>query len=62
MGTTRDAGAVYRELAPAVLGYMRGQGVPDPEDVAGEVFYQVARDLHRIRGDDVAVRDRKSVV
>ena len=47
---------MYRELAPAVLGYLRGHGVPDAEDVVGEVFYQVARDLHRVRGDDVAVR------
>jgi len=47
---------VYRQLAPAVLGYLRAQGVPDAEDVLGEVFYQVARDLHRVRGDDIAVR------
>jgi RNA polymerase sigma-70 factor (ECF subfamily) len=51
-----DAGAVYRELAPVVLGYLRAQGVPEPEDVLGEVFLHVARDLHRVRGDDLAVR------
>lgn len=52
----RDAGQVYRDLAPAVLGYLRSQRVPDPEDVLGDVFLQVARDLHRVRGDESAVR------
>jgi RNA polymerase sigma-70 factor (ECF subfamily) len=52
----RDAGVVYRELAPAVLGYLRAQRVTDPEDVLGEVFLQVARDVHRVRGDEGAVR------
>ena len=58
MGRDRDpdAGIVYRELAPAVLGYLRAQQVPDPEDVLGEVFLQVARDLHSVRGDEAAVR------
>ncbi len=52
----RDAGALYREFAPAVLGYLRAQGVPDPEDLLGEVFLQVARDVRGVRGDEVAVR------
>lgn len=52
----RNAGAVYRDLAPAVLGYLRAQRVPDPDDVLGEVFLQVARDLPRFQGDDAAVR------
>jgi RNA polymerase sigma factor (sigma-70 family) len=59
MGRTRprrDAGDVYRDLAPAVLGYLRAQRVPDPEDLLGEVFVQVARDLRRVAGDDLAAR------
>lgn len=52
----RDAGVVYRRLAPAVLGYLRAQRAPDPEDLLGEVFLQVARDLRRFRGDDAALR------
>src|SRR5436190_2371403 len=52
----RSAGDVYRLLAPAVLGYLRTQGVADPEDVTGEVFLQVARDLHRFTGDNDALR------
>jgi RNA polymerase sigma-70 factor (ECF subfamily) len=51
-----DAGALYRGLAPAVLVYLRAQGVPEPEDVLGEVFLQVARDVHRVRGDETDVR------
>jgi len=50
------AAAAYRELAPAVLGYLRSQRVPDPEDVLGEVFVHVARDLPRFRGDDDDLR------
>lgn len=52
----RDAAEVYRALAPAVLGYLRGAGAPDPEDLLGEVFLQVVRDLGRFRGDDDALR------
>ena len=47
---------VYRELAPAVLGYLRSQRVPDPEDALGEVFLQVARDIGRFSGDAAALR------
>jgi len=52
----RDPGTAYRQLAPAVLGYLRGQGVADPEDLLGETFLQVARDLHRVKGDALDVR------
>ena len=51
-----SAGEVYRALAPTVLGYLRAQRAPDPEDVLGEVFLQVARDLHRFSGDEAALR------
>jgi RNA polymerase sigma-70 factor (ECF subfamily) len=49
---------IYVALAPRVLGYLRARGVADPEDIAGEVFLQVARDLRRFRAadDEVAVR------
>jgi RNA polymerase sigma-70 factor (ECF subfamily) len=46
-----DAGDVYRALAPAVLGYLRVERAREPEDLLGEVFLQVARDLIRFRGD-----------
>ena len=47
---------VYRQLAPPVLGYLRAQRAPDPEDLLGEVFLQVARDLQKFKGDDAALR------
>jgi RNA polymerase sigma-70 factor (ECF subfamily) len=50
-GDPVDAAEVYRTLAPQVLGYLRGQRVVDPEDLLGEVFLQVSRDLHRFEGD-----------
>ena len=57
MGRQRDESAeVYLALAPAVFGYLRAQRVADPEDVLGEVFLQVARDLPRFRGGDAALR------
>lgn len=46
----------YRTLAPAVLGYFRSRGVPEPEDLVGDVFVGVARGLHRFRGDDTDLR------
>ena len=53
-----NPGAVYRDLAPAVLGYLRSQRVGEPEDVLGEVFLHVARDLKRgkFKGDGAALR------
>ena len=52
----RSPADVYRALAPAVLGYLRAERAPDPEDLLGEVFLQVARDLHRFDGDADALR------
>ena len=51
-----SAAEAYRSLAPAVLGYLRAQRAPEPEDILGEVFLQVARDLPKFRGDDDALR------
>ena len=42
---------IYAALAPGVLGFLRARGAPDPEDVAGEAFVQVVRDLPRFEGD-----------
>lgn len=49
-----DEGAwseIYADLAPAVLGYLRGSNAPDPEDTLGEAFLQVSRDVGRFEGD-----------
>ena len=53
----RDAIAeIYRCLAPAVVGYLRGAGAPDPENVAGDVFVCVIRGLPQFAGDGDALR------
>jgi RNA polymerase sigma-70 factor (ECF subfamily) len=51
--------ALYEDLAPSVLGYVRGRGVVEAEDVTAEVFLQVVRDLDSFRGDQ---RDFRSWV
>ena len=47
---------LYTDLAPVVLGYLRANGAPDPEDVLGEVFLQVARDIAGFDGDERGFR------
>jgi RNA polymerase sigma factor (sigma-70 family) len=48
--------AIYRDLAPAVFGYLRGQGASEPEDLASEVFVGIVRSLERFQGDERAFR------
>ena len=48
--------AIYRDLAPGVLGYLRGQRAAEPEDLASEVFVGVVRGLPGFRGDERAFR------
>jgi RNA polymerase sigma factor (sigma-70 family) len=48
--------AIYRDLAPSVLGYLRGQGANEPEDLASEVFVGIVRGLDRFEGDERAFR------
>jgi RNA polymerase sigma factor (sigma-70 family) len=47
---------LYNSLAPVILGYLRANGAPDPEDVLGEVFLQVARDIARFDGEEPGFR------
>jgi RNA polymerase sigma factor (sigma-70 family) len=47
---------LYDGLAPAILGYLRANGSPDPEDVLSEVFLQVARDIVKFDGDEKGFR------
>ena len=51
-----DLERAYRELAPRVLGYLRGAGVPDPENTLGEVFVSVVRGADDFTGDEAALR------
>lgn len=48
--------SIYSELAGPVTGYLRSRGAADPEDLSSEVFYQVARDIHRFKGDQTKFR------
>src|SRR3954471_21843660 len=47
---------IYRALAPAVIGYLRGAGARDPENLAGDVFVGVIEALPRFAGDGAALR------
>lgn len=47
---------LYRDLAPAVLGYLRARGAHSPEDVMGDVLCQLVRDLHTFEGDESGFR------
>jgi RNA polymerase sigma factor (sigma-70 family) len=47
---------LYNGFAPVVLGYLRANGAPDPEDVLSEVFLQVARDIARFDGEENGFR------
>ncbi len=41
----------YRTFAPALLGYFRSHRVDQAEDLVGDVFVSVARNLRRFHGD-----------
>ncbi len=43
---------LYDSLAPMVYSYLRAQSLDDPEDVAGETFLQVVRDIGRFEGTE----------
>lgn len=47
---------IYGDLSTSVVAYLRMRGAPDPEDVAGEVFLQVARDVRSFDGDESSFR------
>ncbi len=48
--------SIYRDLSGPVTGYLAGLGVSDAEDLAGEVFLQVARDIYKFEGDESSFR------
>lgn len=51
--------AVYRELAPAVLGYLRARDVEDPEAMTQDVFLALYPQLRAVQG---GARGIKSLV
>ncbi|GMQ98122.1 MAG: RNA polymerase sigma factor [Acidimicrobiia bacterium] len=42
---------LYEIVAPRLMGYFRVRGVPNPEDLVGETFVQLARNLSTFEGD-----------
>jgi RNA polymerase sigma-70 factor (ECF subfamily) len=48
--------ALYREVQPGLLRYLRGLVGDDAEDVASEAWLQIARDLRAFRGDGAGFR------
>jgi RNA polymerase sigma factor (sigma-70 family) len=53
---------LYRNFAPAVLGYLRAQRAPEPEDLTAEVFFQVVRSLGRFEGNESDFRSWMFVI
>jgi RNA polymerase sigma-70 factor (ECF subfamily) len=47
---------LYRDLAPSVIGYLKGHGVPEAEDVASDVFVGVIQGIGSFEGDERAFR------
>ena len=47
---------LYRDLSPAVTGYLRLHGALDPDDLASETFLAVFRGLRGFTGDEDALR------
>lgn len=43
---------LYRDLAPLVRAYVRGRGAHDPDDITGEVFIGVVRQLPSFSGGE----------
>jgi RNA polymerase sigma factor (sigma-70 family) len=48
--------AIYRDLAGPVTGYLASRGAVDPDDLASETFFQVARDIASFAGDESGFR------
>jgi DNA-directed RNA polymerase specialized sigma24 family protein len=47
---------LYRDLAPAVTGYLRLHGALEPDDLASETFIGVFTGLPKFEGDESALR------
>ncbi|HEU5002484.1 MAG TPA: RNA polymerase sigma factor [Actinomycetota bacterium] len=54
--------AIFDDLSGPVYGYLRSRGAAEPEDLAAEVFLQVARDLARFTGGEPEFRSWVFVV
>ena len=48
--------AAYHRFSPRVLGYLRSNGVDDPESITNEVFLGLYQTLDRVQGGDNDMR------
>lgn len=55
-GDERALEVIYRDLAPLVLGYLRGRGALDAEDLTSETFIAIVRNIRRFRGSETRFR------
>src|SRR5512139_2828356 len=55
-GSASAVEAVYRTLAPRVLGYLQARGVEDPEGLTNEVFLAVIPRLSEVQGGATGLR------
>jgi RNA polymerase sigma factor (sigma-70 family) len=54
--------SLYLELVGPITGYLASRGVSEAEDLASEVFLQLARDIHRFEGDRESFRSWAYVI
>jgi RNA polymerase sigma factor (sigma-70 family) len=47
---------IYDGFAPVVLGYLRGRGAFDPDDLLGETFLHAVRNVHTFEGEEGAFK------
>lgn len=47
---------IYRELAPKVRGYLVSLGAKEPDDLLGEVWLQIARNINSFTGEEAGFR------
>ncbi len=47
---------LYEAIAPSLIGYFRVRGMGNAEDLVGETFVQLARNLHSFDGDAESFR------
>lgn len=50
LGSEEAWRSIYRDIGPAILRYLRARRVPDPDDVLGEVFIRIVRNLESFSG------------
>ena len=55
-GEDRAWEALFNGLIGPILGYVQSRGAAEPEDLASEVFLQVARDIGGFEGDEASFR------